>query len=170
MAGKMPCKKTLSSSQHKNNNLLLNEVSSENLVICLTAGNREDLITAPVVAWASSAHLCAGERQCCVRCFHPVPHHVGQHTLMWPDAAGNEICAKLLNRRDYFNMLNTVVMLGMFLNAFVIKQSIVYMHGFSTQKKKKKQLAITARALEIITSTYGVSCPNACIYAFVWNP
>lgn len=66
-------------------------------------------------------------------------------------------------------MLNTVVMLGMFLNAFVIKQSIVYMHGFST-KKKKKQLAITARALEIITSPYGVSCPNACIYGFVWNP
>lgn len=33
-------------------------------------------------------------------------------------------------------MLNTVVMLGMFLNAFVIKQSIVYMHGFSTKKKR----------------------------------
>lgn len=37
-------------------------------------------------------------------------------------------------------------------------------------KKKKKQLAITARAREIITSPYGVSCPNACIYGFVWNP
>lgn len=57
----------LSSSQHKNNNLLLNAVSSENLVICLTAGNREDWKAPPVVAWASNIRtsLCWGEAMLC---------------------------------------------------------------------------------------------------------
>lgn len=168
IAVEVPCKKILSSSQHKNNNLLLNEDASEHGSLAELQVT-EDLIAAPVAAWASNNHLCGGERQCCVSCFQAVSHHVRQHTLMWPDAVGSKICAKLLNRRRLFEHAEHCCHVGHVSKSFCQPtKDCLYVWVFST--KKEKQLAITTMALEIITSPYGVSCPNASIYGFVWKP